>query len=94
MVQLNFPLEETAMANKKGGKQFWKQQADQIAGPPPDAPYWRKTCDFCGGRAIYRFGKKVACRACQGHLRADLEKAAQMWAAKYGEYNSRRAKNV
>jgi len=82
------------VANKKGGKQFWRQPADQIAGPPPDAPYWRKTCDVCGGRGIYRCGKKVVCRAHKELLRGDLEQAAKMWASKYGMYNSRGAKNV
>lgn len=82
------------MANKKGGKQFWKMPADQLAGPPPEAPYWRRTCDLCEGRGIYRFGKKVVCRAHQEALRADLEKAAKVWESKYGQYDSKGAKNV
>ena len=82
------------MANKKGGKQFWKMPKEQTVAPPPEHPYWRKNCDLCEGKGIYRVGKKVVCRAHKEALRGELDKQAVYWESKYGQFDSKGAKHV
>lgn len=70
------------------GKQFWKPSANKTEKPPQDHPYWRKTCDICGGKGTHRFGKKVVCRGHLEALREDMERDSKKWAGKQARYGS------
>lgn len=68
------------------GKQFWKQSADRTEAPPPEHPYWRKTCDLCGGKGTHHFKGKVVCRRHLEALKEDLEKDIKKWSGKQKGY--------
>ncbi len=67
------------------GKKFWREQFPTTEGSP-EAPYWRKTCDLCPAKGLYRWGNKVVCRAHLEALKADMEKASNKWASRFGTY--------
>jgi len=70
------------------GKQFWKQPAEQVEAPAADSAYYRRTCDLCSEKAIYRWGKKAVCGEHKDTLKPDLEKSSLRWEALFGQYSN------
>lgn len=68
----------TRTSGRKGA-QFWDTSPEQRKGElekaSRESSYWRKTCDLCEGKAIYRWGRKAVCRAHKGELEADIERS-------------------
>ena len=88
-VKHNIPRRRVA-----GGGQFWKQPAEQIAGPAPDSAYYKRKCDLCDDKAIYRWGQKAVCRAHLSELDSDLRRASDKWESHFGQFDSRFNKSI